>query len=254
MPTAAVVIIGDEILTGKFADENGPFLIRRFAELGTDLRRMAIIGDGVPEIADEVARAAAACDHVLTTGGVGPTHDDRTLEGVAAAFDLSLELRSEITSLLDRFGMEHNAANLRMATLPEGAILVDAPGSHFPVVRVRNVWVFPGVPSLMRAKFEDVAASFAGEQVCTIRLFCTQNESDIAHHLAAAQVAFPTVTIGSYPRWGEDHFRVMVSLDSRDREALDRAADTLRGSLELVEPPGVGADVEHDDPASQPPS
>ena len=235
MPRVAVVVIGDEILSGKFADENGPFLIRRFAELGTDLGRMAVIGDDVDDIAREVSGAAEHFDHVLTTGGVGPTHDDRTLEGVARAFDLDLELRPELTALLDRFGLEQNDANLRMATLPEGATLVRSPASSFPVVRVQNVWVFPGIPRLMQTKFEDVADHFAGEQVKRARLYCTQGESEIAHVLAAAQSAYPTVSIGSYPRWGEKDFRVLVSLDSRDEEALRRATDSLAGQLDCID-------------------
>lgn len=240
MPSVAVVIIGEEILSGKFADENGPFLVRRLRELGADLRRIATIGDEVDDIASEVARCAGAYDHVLTTGGVGPTHDDRTFEGVAAAFELPLELRSELTALLDRFGMEHNAANLRMATVPRGAVLVDAPGSSFPVMRVRNVWVFPGVPRLMQTKFEDVAHHFAGEQVHTVRLRCTQHESDIADVLAAVQVAFPNVNVGSYPRWGESSFRVLICLDGRDQPALERAAAELRSELHILVEAGDG--------------
>ncbi len=237
MPTTAVVIIGDEILSGKFTDENGPYLIRRLRELGADLARMAVIGDEVEDIAREVRDCAARYDHVLTTGGVGPTHDDRTLEGVAAAFDVALELRGELSDLLDQFGLERNEANLRMATLPVGATLVDSPKSSFPVVRMRNVWVFPGIPSLMHKKFEDVAHAFAGAPLHRSRLYCLQLESEIAHELAATQVAFPQVAIGSYPRWGES-FRVMVSLDSRDPDALAAAEASLRGKLRLVDKEG----------------
>ena len=236
MPTAAVVIIGDEILTGKFADENGPFLIRRFAELGTDLGRMAVIRDNIDHIATEVSQCAATHDHVLTTGGVGPTHDDRTLEGIAAAFGLPLEQRPELVALLDKFGMERNHGNLRMATVPKGAELVDAPASHFPVVRVRNVWVFPGIPSLMHRKFEDVAQAFVGSPLHRTRLYCRQHESEIAEVLALAQKDFPSVAIGSYPRWEEAEYHVMVSLDSRDQTALAEVEHTLRGKLDLVDP------------------
>lgn len=242
MPTVAVVIIGDEILTGKFADENGPFLVRRLRELGADLRRIAVIGDAVADIADEVARCARAYDHVITTGGVGPTHDDRTFEGIAAAFDEPLELRAELAALLDRHGMERSPANLRMATVPRSAVLTVEPDASFPVTRVHNVWVLPGVPRLMQTKFQDVAHHFAGTQVLTAKLRCRQSESRIAETLAAAQVAFPQVSIGSYPRWGEAEFRVLICLDTRDAEALAHAVRSLRADLDIVQPDPARSD------------
>ncbi len=235
MPTAAVIIIGDEILSGKFADENGPFLIRRLGELGCDLGRLVVVGDTVPDIADEVARCAERYDHVLTTGGVGPTHDDRTLEGIAAAFGLPLERRSELVTLLEAFELPLTEANLRMATLPGTAQLVSSLGSSFPVVRVRNVWVFPGIPRLMRTKFDDVAEAFAGERIQRIRLYCRQPEAEIADRLAAVQAELSSVTIGSYPRWGEAEFQVIISLDSRDGSAIIRAVERLRDSFDLLD-------------------
>lgn len=240
MPTAAVVIIGDEILSGKFPDENGPFLIERLRRLGCDLGRLVIIGDEVDAIADEIRRCAAAYDHVLTTGGVGPTHDDRTLEGVAAAFSLPLERREALVALLERFSLPPTEANLRMAMLPVGAVLVSSAGSSFPVIRVHNVWVFPGVPQLMRTKFDDVAEAFAGQQVQRIRLYCRQPETQIAEQLAEVQAAFPAVAIGSYPRWGETAFQVIVSLDSRDGAAIAGATERLRQVLDLLDEPSEG--------------
>ncbi|MEZ4241986.1 MAG: competence/damage-inducible protein A [Myxococcota bacterium] len=230
MPTAAAVIIGDEILSGKFADENGPFLVARLRALGCDLRRLVTIGDTVGDIADEVARCAAAHDHVVTTGGVGPTHDDRTLEGVAAAFGVPLQERPELVALLDRYGLPRSETNLRMATVPVGAELVLTERSSFPVVRVRNVWVFPGVPGLFRAKFEEVAPAFAGEQVTCVRLRVDGPETDIAAALAAGAGEHPRVAIGSYPRYETDHY-VIVTLESRDLAALERAVSALMSAL-----------------------
>lgn len=235
MPSTAVIIIGDEILSGKFSDENGPFLIKRLRALGADLGRLAVIGDDPEHIADEVARAAATYDHVITTGGVGPTHDDRTLEGVARAVGRPLEEHPDLLALLDRFGMERSSANLRMVTVPEGSQLVDAPGSSFPVVRVDDIWVLPGIPSLMRTKFEDIAHHFAGPQVHVARLYCTQGESEIAAQLEAVEDAFPGVSIGSYPRWGEQRYRVMITADSRDASELDQAVEQLRSQVSCVD-------------------
>jgi molybdenum cofactor synthesis domain-containing protein len=234
MPTAAVVIIGDEILSGKFPDENGTHLITRLRALGCDLRRLVVVGDEVSEIADEVRRCAAAHDHVVTTGGVGPTHDDRTLEGVALAFGVPLETRPELVALLDRFGLPRSDTNLRMATVPEGSELVIGPRSSFPIVRTRNVWVFPGIPKLMHAKFEEIAPAFAGEQVRSDRLYIDQPETEIASVLMAVAERFPTVTIGSYPRFGEGDYKVIVTLESRDDPALAAASTELRAVLSLT--------------------
>jgi molybdenum cofactor synthesis domain-containing protein len=236
MPTAAAVIIGDEILSGKFADENGPYLISRLRTLGCDLERLVVIGDQIDGIAAEVRACSDAHDVVFTTGGVGPTHDDRTLEGLAQAFDLQLEQRAELVALIDRFGLPRNEASLRMATLPVGAELVSTEGSSYPVVVVRNVYVFPGVPRLMRMKFEAVAHRFAGEAVRTARLYTDQRETTIAADLGAVQEAWPQVDIGSYPRFGEADFQVIVTLESRDDEALAAAVQALTERLSLVTP------------------
>lgn len=235
MPTAAVIIIGDEILSGKFPDENGPFLIRRLRTLGSDLGRLVVIGDAPEAIAREIQQCAADYDHVITTGGVGPTHDDRTLDGVGRAFGRAVAPHPDLVALLDKFGMPHSEPNLHMVSVPEGASLVDAPGSSFPVVRVENVWVLPGIPQLMRTKFEDIARHFAGEQVHVERLYCTQGESDIARHLEAVEQAYPEVSIGSYPRWGEQRYRVLITADSRDADQLQQAVRMLRGGIACVE-------------------
>jgi molybdenum cofactor synthesis domain-containing protein len=237
MPSVAVVIIGDEILTGKFADENGPYLISRLRTLGADLRRLVTISDDPGLIAAEVGACAATHDLVVTTGGVGPTHDDRTLEGIARAFGLPLEVRAELTDLLTHYGLPLTETNLRMASVPQGAELVLAPQASFPAVRVRNVWIFPGVPKLMQAKFEQVAHVFVGEQVRAVRLYVEEPETEIAARLMETAQRFPSVTIGSYPRFGEGNYRVIVTLESRDDAALTAASSELRGSLRLVPDP-----------------
>ncbi len=236
MPTAAGIIIGNEILTGKFADENGPFLIRRFRELGVDLLRIVTIADDPAAIAREVAYCSATFDHVFTSGGVGPTHDDLTLSSIALAFDVPAEADPRLVDILAAAGLtdEHS---LRMATVPRGTELLWEAEATFPVFRMRNVFVFPGVPALFRAKFELVAHRFAGEKVHSTRLFTDERETAIAARLDRAQQAHPQVDIGSYPRFGEGPWRVIVTLESRDRDALVRAEAELREVLHLVQPP-----------------
>lgn len=239
MPTVAMVVIGDEILSGKYVEENAAWVIGRLRGLGAELRRVAIIGDEVSEIAEEVRRCAERYDLVVTSGGVGPTHDDRTLEGVAAAFDLPLRVVPELVALLERFQLPREGPSLRLVTLPEGAELVDGPRG-FPVVRVRNVYVLPGVPKLFRAKFEAVAEEFRGQPPASGRVVTLEDETALAARLDAVVAAFPDVKFGSYPRFELKPIRVVLTAEAstpaRVREALDALAATI-------------AVVEREDPA-----
>jgi molybdopterin-biosynthesis enzyme MoeA-like protein len=227
VPTAAALIIGDEILSGKFPDENGPYLIRRLRELGCDLRRLVVLSDDLEAIADEVARCRVF-DHVITTGGVGPTHDDRTFEGVALGLGTPLGVHPELLGLLDRAGLERSPTNLRMCTIPEGSRLVFG-SSSFPVVCAQGVWVFPGVPGLFQKKFEDVAESFRGVPLLAARRSTQRAEVVLAGALSEIAARFPEVAIGSYPRWGAQlrEEELVVTLESRDPQALAAAVAAL---------------------------
>ena len=236
MARVAGVIIGDEILTGKFADENGPHLIARCRELGADLVRLAVIGDGIEHIASEVARVSREVDLVITTGGVGPTNDDRTFEGIAQGLGRPLVRHPQLVALLEAYGLPATEASLRMATVPEGTELVASEGNAFPVVRCANVLVFPGVPALFRSKLEQVAHLLAGPQVHTARHTSALRETEIAAALGDIAASEPDVAIGSYPRYGERPRRVIVTLESRDPIALARASDAVgRALAELAE-------------------
>jgi molybdenum cofactor synthesis domain-containing protein len=231
MPSAAVVIIGNEILTGKFADENGPFLIQRLRQLGCTLRRLVVVDDRLDDIAEEVARCAALADWVVTTGGVGPTHDDLTFAGVAQAFQLPLVENDEVLALLREYGIPLDAANRRMAALPAGARLVRRPPSVFPVTLVRNVFVLPGVPKLVRSKFELIAPYFEGAPVYVGRVAASCPESAFAEELTSLAARFPEVSIGSYPRSGPAEPAVLLTLESRDPSALAEATAAVEALL-----------------------
>ena len=232
MPTVSVVIIGDEILSGKFADENGPYLIRRLRELGADLEHLAVVSDEVERIAEEVARCAARSDWVLTTGGVGPTHDDVTLEGIGVAVERPLHRHPELVALLERFGMELNEAALRMATVPMDSQLIWEGELGYPVLQVDNIFVFPGVPRLMRAKFEAICTRFEGSAVHTARVQTHRRETDIASVLSEVQDRMPAVAIGSYPRYDDGPRHVIVTIEGRDREAVEAARLALASALD----------------------
>jgi molybdenum cofactor synthesis domain-containing protein len=236
MTTAAAIIIGNEILTGKFPDENGPYLVGRLRTLGVDLLRISVIPDAIDIIAAEVRACAGSFDHVFTSGGVGPTHDDVTIDAIARAFDVGLELRDDLVALLDKFSLPKNEATLRLAMLPVGAELVRHEALSYPVIRMRNVFVLPGVPRLFRNKFEALADRFVGDAVATARIYTDEQEWDIAERLTAVAARHPAVAIGSYPRFGEGNYRVILTLESRDRDALVAADADLRLAIRSVDP------------------
>ncbi len=247
-PTVAVVVIGDEILTGKFRDENTPWLVERLRGLGIDLVRASVIRDSVEGIADEVRRSLALADWVITTGGVGPTHDDLTMAGIAAALGVELERRAELVDVLThRMGERLTADALRMADIPKGSDLWWEADVFFPQVVAGRVLVFPGVPPLLRLKFDAIAHRLGGQPMLTRTLRTSAAESAIAATLRSAQDRWPSVAIGSYPRYETRPWTVAVIMDSRDPAGLDACERWLRAAL--------GADLlpDVDTPDHEPP-
>jgi len=236
MPSVAGVIIGNEILSGKFADENGPHLIARARAVGADLRRLVTIADDRDVIAAEVRACSQSFDHVITSGGVGPTHDDVTLESVAMAFGLPIVRHPELQALLQSYDLTNPHA-MRMAEVPQGTSLHRSDPTRFPVLQCRNVWILPGVPKLFRAKLEIVLTHLHGRAVHARRLYTREPESQIAERLERVQRAFPAVEIGSYPRYGEGPAFVIVTLESRDPAAVALAASSLTACLVVFQPP-----------------
>jgi molybdenum cofactor synthesis domain-containing protein len=228
MPTGGILIIGNEILSGKIADTNSSYLCRELRALGVDVERIVTIPDEVDTIAEEVRKMSAACDFVFTSGGIGPTHDDLTIDGIAQAFGRSIQLSDSIVARIERAqGKKPNESQLKMARVPEGAQLVDAADFWFPVVIVENVYIFPGIPELLRKKFESIRERFRGVPVLLRRVFVKRMESDIAASLHELLREFPELMLGSYPRMGEKAFRVLLTLESRDAGYLERALDSL---------------------------
>ncbi|MFT7521256.1 MAG: molybdopterin-biosynthesis enzyme MoeA-like protein, partial [Kiritimatiellia bacterium] len=173
-------------------------------------------------------------DHVFTSGGVGPTHDDMTFLGVAHAFDVELVAHPELVDLLSAAGLTNDAA-MRMALVPDGAELVYEEASRFPTVRMRNIWVLPGVPKLFQMKFELVSHHFQGQPVFAVKLYTVSRETEIAEHMTRVQAAIPQVDIGSYPRFGEGPWKVIITIDGRDEAFVDQAVSMLRRDIEFLD-------------------
>lgn len=237
MPTtAAALIIGDEILSGKFTDQNGPFIIRRCRELGIRLRHIGVVADVLEDIAFEVARWSDLVDYVFTTGGVGPTHDDLTMQGVAMAFDVPM-VRSDALeqTIRDKFTGRLNEDVFRMADVPDGAKLWSEGALFFPQVVFRNVIIFPGVPRLFHKKFNGIAHRLVGGEIQYSRALVTQErETDIASRLREAAERHPRVAIGSYPQYDEKPWTVTVTIDSLDQQALLACVAELKSIIQVL--------------------
>ncbi len=230
MPTVGLVIIGNEILTGKVEDLNTPFLTRRLYELGVEVRRIEVVPDTLEEIGRAVLAASQAFDLVLTTGGVGPTHDDVTLAGIAHGLGLVLEPRAELEALARAYFRVEvlTEVQARMTRVPSGSRLVYPPGTRFPQLVVGNVYVFPGIPDLLQRKFELICETFRGEPFHLRVLELVAEEADIALVLEEAVSSYATVQLGSYPLADG---RVRLTLEGRSEAEVLAAFEFLSKRL-----------------------
>lgn len=203
-PTAAMLVIGDEILSGRTRDANMYHLAGQLTEAGIDLREVRVVSDLKPAIIAAIQALSEAYDYVFTSGGIGPTHDDITADCIAEAFGRKISIRDDARALLkahyERTGIELNAARLRMARIPEDAILIDNPVSAAPGFSLENVHVMAGVPSVFRAMVESVLpALVGGAPVVSETLRVERGEGDIAGPLGALAEKYPALSMGSYP-------------------------------------------------------
>jgi molybdenum cofactor synthesis domain-containing protein len=234
MTTAAAIIIGDEILSAKVRDANTPLLIDFFAELGVDLERIAVIGDDLAGISAEVAECSERYDVVITSGGVGPTHDDCTVRGVADAFGVGVVRHPDIEEMIRAWwGERFTESALRMAEMPEGSRLFYGEDGLLPLVVFKNVYLFPGVPRLFAAKLPSLKNEITGTPKIVHSVFLNADESRVAPLLGQVAEECSEVKIGSYPRFGEetDH-RLWISIEAVDAECAAAATDRLLDLLQ----------------------
>ena len=226
--TAAIVVIGDEILSGKFADENAAFLIGELRTLGVELRRITVVPDDLDDIATTVAEAAARHTWVFTSGGVGPTHDDVTIAAIARGLGTEVVRDPELEARVRGYwGESIPPANLRLADVPRGATLIWGESTTWPVVAYQNVHILPGVPGLFRRKFLDIRERFRAVPVALARLWIDREEGALAPDLDAVVAAFPAVKLGSYPRFGETEFQVIITLEGAEADDVRAATAAL---------------------------
>jgi len=236
--TAAAVIVGNEILSGKVADANLAELARTLRGLGILLARAVVVAADLDEIAAEIRAARARFAVVFTSGGVGPTHDDVTIAAAAAAFSVEVTVSEAMTRLLrDHFRERFREEHLRMARVPAGAWLARSPGVVWPTVVMQDVWLLPGVPEVFRAKLEVVRAWLRGPgPFCSRSVYLATEEAELVATLDAVAAAHPDVQIGSYPRWVPTDHRTRVTFDGRKMAAVEAAYADLLARLPAGEP------------------
>jgi len=226
--TAGIIIIGNEILTGKVQDANSFYLATELRSLGVDVRRISVIPDEIEIIGREAVKFSNSYDYVFTTGGVGPTHDDVTMAGIAKGFGVGLVVQSELKKVLfDRFGNSPNDAVLKMSEVPDGAETISHRDTRFPVVVFKNIFIFPGIPDHFRNKFSLIKDRFRSPLFYLKRLFLNAAESDIAGILNRAVSKNTDVIFGSYPVSGEHEYRVIVTAESKSEKSLKKALNDL---------------------------
>lgn len=236
-PTAAMLVIGDEILSGRTRDANMHYLAGELAKHGIDLKEVRIVSDDEAAIITAVKALAGAYDHVFTSGGIGPTHDDITADCIAKAFGAHLDVRDDARVILqahyDTQGLELNEARLRMARIPDGADLIDNPVSAAPGFTLGNVHVMAGVPMIFQAMVASVMPTLTGGQpMLSQTLRVLRGEGEIAGPLRLLAEAYDDLSVGCYPFQKDGVFGANVVIRGTDGARIDAAMTELAKELE----------------------
>lgn len=233
MRTAAALIIGNELLSGKITDANVVVLARTLRSVGVRFARVVMVLDDVDTIAAEVRTLSSAHDVVFTSGGVGPTHDDLTVASIAKAFDVPVEVAPSMERMLrDYYGERITEGHLLMARVPQGSRLVTGPDMPWPAVVKGNVWILPGIPAIFAAKMPLVQAELRGDRPFVSRFVSTTlDEGELKPVLDRVVEAFADVEIGSYPRWNDADYKTKLTFDGLDAERVTAARDAFAAGL-----------------------
>jgi molybdenum cofactor synthesis domain-containing protein len=234
--TAGLLVIGDEILSGRTKDVNIGATADFCTDLGIELKEVRVVSDETDDIVGAVNALRARYTYVFTTGGIGPTHDDITADAVAKAFGVGLPINAQAREMLEsrwkQTGTEVNEARLRMARIPEGADLIVNSVSAAPGFRIGNVHVMAGVPIIMRAMLEALAPTLrGGKKVLSVTVQAAVGEGTVGGPLGALQEQYPDVKMGSYPQMGKDRVMTELVLRSSDPDRLEEAAGQVRAMV-----------------------
>lgn len=234
--TAGLLVIGDEILSGRTKDKNIGTIAEHLTAIGIALREVRVVADVEDEIVEAVNALRHRYTYVFTTGGIGPTHDDITADAIAKAFGVTIDVDPRAVAIMkpayEKRGIELNAARLRMARIPAGADLVVNEVSVAPGFRMGNVIVMAGVPSIMESMLKSATLSLeTGAKVLSASIMVAHAEGEIAELFAAHQAAWPQISMGSYPAFKDGQYSTDLVLRSTDADALSSARNTLAEQL-----------------------
>jgi len=228
LETAGIIIIGNEILSGKVTDINSPYLCKELRILGVDVQKILTIPD-IPEIIGREARNfSEQFTWVFTSGGIGPTHDDITVASIAKGFDIELfESPLILKAIRNYHGAKMTKAHHRMAMIPLGSELIEYAEGRSPQLQFRNIFVFPGIPEYLKIRFSHIKERFRTTPIVLKQIFLKADEGEIAASLDLTMQEFPQLMLGSYPKKSETDYNVKLTLECRDTEYLEKAFNFL---------------------------
>ncbi len=227
--TAAVIVIGNEVLAGKVEESNAVYFVSQLRDLGVALKAIHVIPDEVDVIAATVEKAHRTFDVVFTSGGVGPTHDDMTMPAIARGLGMELVKHPKLEEVLVQYCKDKlNDYLMRMAFVPAEADLLWDGDVPFPCVRVRNVYIFPGDPGLLRRKFMAIRDRFRSQPFAQRKIYTTCDEGELAALMEEAENRFKEVEVGSYPVYDKRDYKVKITVESKDAEKTKEVAAFLR--------------------------
>jgi len=237
--TAGLLVIGDEILSGRTKDVNIGTTADFCTDLGIELKEVRVVSDETDDIIAAVDALRHRYTYVFTTGGIGPTHDDITADAIAKAFGVALPINAQARAMLEarwaQTGTQANEARLRMARIPEGADLIVNSVSAAPGFRIGNVHVMAGVPLIMKAMLEALAPTLkGGKKVMSVTIKAAVGEGTVGGPLGELQAQYPDVKMGSYPQMGKDRVMTELVLRSSDQSRLDEAADKVQAMVDAA--------------------
>ncbi|MFQ3573379.1 MAG: competence/damage-inducible protein A [Thermodesulfovibrionales bacterium] len=232
---AGIIIIGDEILTGMVKDTNSHFIIEQLRDSGVETERIVVIRDRIDEISDCVLEFSNAFDIVFTSGGIGPTHDDVTIEAISKAFGVTTEVNSILLEQLHRIiGKKPNDVQMRMALIPSGAEVIAHDEIGLPLIKFKNIYILPGIPQCLQRKITYIKKLLkSGQKKYIKRVYVNEYESAIALTLSHITEKVTGIKIGSYPVLGNSEYKVMVTFSGYNLDDVDRSADYFIRSLSM---------------------
>lgn len=234
-PTAGMIVIGNEILSGKVTDVNSPYLCRELNFLGIDMARLITIPDDFGLIGETAREFSESFTWVFTSGGIGPTHDDITIPAIAAGCGVGVERHPRLEAMLrNHYGEKLTEDHLLMAQVPVGSELIEIEGLFFPQVQFRNIFIFPGVPQLLQFKFNIIKNRFRSRPILLREIFMKADEGIISATLRETDEQYPDVLIGSYPSFFKKEYSVKVTVEGREPEQVEAAFAALAARLKQL--------------------